>query len=114
MDLFKCWNRRVNQSDNIFVWNAIPSYSCAYGEKGTLEASMIKRGRGRIYGLVFSKPYLSGSLLPPYLVSLAMQIFFLFFLVLDLLGVFSCILHVYLGSAYCAALLMNFLYLPKT
>lgn len=69
------------------------------GEKGTLEASMIKRGRGQIYGLVFSKPYSSGSLLPPYLASLAMQIFFffLFFLVLDLLGVFSCILRV-LGS----------------
>jgi hypothetical protein len=36
-------------------------YCGAFGEKQTLEASMIKRERARIYGLVFLKPYLSGS-----------------------------------------------------
>jgi hypothetical protein len=59
--------------------------------------------------LVFLKPYLSGSLLPPFSTSLAMQIFVLFLLVLDLLGVslvyFMCTWVVLL------ALLMIFIYL---
>jgi hypothetical protein len=63
---------------------------------------MIAREPARIYGLVSLNPYLSGSLLMPFSMSLALQIFVLFFLVLDLLGVFSCIIPVYLGCASCA------------
>jgi len=44
---------------------------------------------------------LSEALLPPYPMSLAINIFFFF--VLDLLCVFSSTLHVYLGSAPCAS-----------
>jgi hypothetical protein len=74
-----------------------------------LEALMIKSEQARIYGLVFLKPYLSGSLLPPFSMSLAMQISVLFFLVLDLQGVSL----VYFPCTWVAslALLMNFLYL---
>jgi hypothetical protein len=47
-------------------------------------------------------------------VSIAMQIFVLFFLVLDLWSVFYCILPVYLGCALAPiARLLNFLYLSK-
>jgi hypothetical protein len=53
--------------------------------------------RAWIYGLVFLNSYLSGSLLLPLSMSLALQIFVLFFLVLDLYGVFSHILSMYLG-----------------
>jgi hypothetical protein len=81
----------------------LPSYSSAFGKKGMFKASLIKRERGRIYRPVFSKPNLIGALLPVYPVSLAMQIFVLFFLVLDLLGVLFYILLVYLGCARCAS-----------
>jgi hypothetical protein len=68
-----------------------------------LEASMIKRKRAWFYRLVFSKPYLSGTLLPLYPVCLAMQIFVLFFPVPNLLGVVSGILLVCLGCTPCAS-----------
>ena len=84
----------------LFGMQFLPFYGGAFGEKGTLEALMIKSERARIYELAFLKPYFSESL--PYSVSLTMYIFVLFLLVLDLLGVFSYILHVYLGYASCA------------
>lgn len=46
--------------------------------------------------------------------SLAMQIFVFFFRVLDMLGVFSCILYVYLGCALCASNEIHLLILKKT
>jgi hypothetical protein len=54
-------------------------YCGAFGEKETLKASIIKRERAQIYGLVFLKPYLSGSMLPPFSMYLAMQILFCLF-----------------------------------
>jgi hypothetical protein len=45
---------------------------------------MIKREGARIYGLVFLKPYWSGSLLPPFSLNLAMHTFVLFFIYLSL------------------------------
>jgi hypothetical protein len=72
----------------------LPFCCGAFGEKETLEASVIKIERAQIYGLVFLKPYLSRSLLPPFFMSLAMHTYVLFF-ILDLLGVslvnFMCI-----------------------
>jgi hypothetical protein len=56
----------------LFGMQFLPLYCGAFGEKGTLEASMIKREQAQIYGLVFLNPYLSGSLPPPYSVSLTM------------------------------------------
>jgi hypothetical protein len=65
-----------------------------------LKDSKIVKERARIYKLVFVHPYLSGFLLPPFFTYLAMQIFVLFFLIPELLGVFSCILPVYLSCAF--------------
>jgi hypothetical protein len=45
--------------------------------------------------------------------SLAMQIFVIFFLILDMLGVFSCILSVHLGFALCASNEIPLLVLKK-
>jgi hypothetical protein len=73
----------------LFGMQFIHSYSGAYGEKQMLEALMSKRKQARFYGPILPKPYLSGALLPLYPVSLIMQIFVLFILVLDLLGIFS-------------------------
>jgi hypothetical protein len=70
-----------------FGMKLLPFYCHAFGEKGKLKASMIKRERARIDGFVFLKPFLSGSLLPHFSMSLVMQIFVLFFIVLDLLGI---------------------------
>jgi len=81
----------------LFGMQFFPSCSSAFGEKRMLEASVVKREQARIYELVFSKPYLSGALLPLYPMSPTMQAFVLFFLVLDLLGVFSCINSFVLG-----------------
>jgi hypothetical protein len=46
--------------------------------------------------------------------SLAMQIFVIFFLILDMLGVFSCILFVHLGFALCASNEIPLLVLKKS
>jgi hypothetical protein len=100
----------VGMTTLLFGMQFLPSYSCAYGEKEMLKASMIKREREWVYGPIFSKPYFSGALLPLNPMSLYFQIFDLFFLVLDLLGVVSCIL-MYLGCGL--ARRMNFLYLYK-
>jgi hypothetical protein len=98
-----CWNRGVGWNDSIIVWNAIPSLLwCIWRERSARNFNVQGR-RVRIYGHVFSKPYLSGPFLALYPVSLAMQIFVFFFLVLDLLGVFSCIFSLYLGCAPCAS-----------
>ena len=48
-----------------------------------LEVSMNERERAQIYGLVFLNPYLCGSLLLSFSMSLAMLIFVLFFLAID-------------------------------
>ena len=53
---------------------------------------MIERERAWIYKLVFLNPYVSGSLLLPFSMSLAMLI----------VGCFFCIFPVYLGCASCA------------
>ena len=73
----------------LFGMQFIHSYSGTYREKQMLEALMIKRKQAQFYGPILPKPYFSGALLPLYPVSLIMQIFVLFFLVLDLLGIFS-------------------------
>jgi hypothetical protein len=48
-----------------------------------LKASIIERERAGMYRLVFLNPYLSGSLLLPFSMSLVVLIFVVFFLVLD-------------------------------
>jgi hypothetical protein len=89
VDLMACWKISVGRNDINIVWNAIPSFlSGSFGEKGTLATSMIMRRRAWIYKFCFLNSYLSGSFITSSFMSLALQTFLLFFLVLDLLGVF--------------------------
>jgi hypothetical protein len=50
------WHARIGGSAGVptllFGMQYLPSYSSAYGEKGTLETSMVKREQAWIYGLV--------------------------------------------------------------
>jgi hypothetical protein len=62
---------------------------------------MIEREQAWMYGLIFLNPNLSGSLLLPFSMSLAMLIFVLFFFSLLIVGCLSCILPVYLGCTHC-------------
>ena len=63
----------------LFWMQFLPFYCGAFGEKGMLKSSMIKSEQAWINGLVFLEPFLSGSLLPPYSMSLAINVFVLFF-----------------------------------
>ena len=59
-----------------FGMKLLSFYCRAFGEKGTLKASMIKREQAWIDGFVFLKPFLSGSLPPHSSMSLVMQIIY--------------------------------------
>jgi hypothetical protein len=65
-----------------------------------LEVSGIARRRVRIYNFVSFNPISSGSLLTPFLTFLTLQIFVLFFYVLDLVRCFLYILLVCLDCAF--------------
>jgi hypothetical protein len=74
-----CWNRRVSQNNIIIVWNAIYSFLLCIWREMNARSFDDQERMDWIYGLVFLKPYLSGSLLPPFSMSLAMQFYVLFF-----------------------------------
>jgi hypothetical protein len=97
VDLLVCWKRRVVRNDINIVRNAIPSFLmwCIWRER--VARSFNRERESLDLWTCFLNSYLSGSLLLPFSMSLAMQIFVLFFLVHDLHGVFSHILSMYLG-----------------
>jgi hypothetical protein len=83
VDLLACWNRgSAGMTTLLFGMQFLPSYSGAFGEKGTLEASMIKRERAWILWTCLLKTLFEWSFATTLPMSLAMQIFVLFFLFL--------------------------------
>jgi len=107
VDLLACWNRRVGHND-INIVSTIPSFLmwCTWRERNARSFDNRERMSSDLQ-TCFLNPYLSGSLLLPFSMSLATLIFVLFFLTLD-----CCVFLLYTSYVLglrALVLLMNFL-----